>query len=195
MKAKKNRKKLLIRFACVCLMLYFLAPILICVVYSLIATKIEINVTTECLVNYYSALFGGIIPLCIAFISLYQSKNTNDIQEIIEIDKQRNNAFPDLYILIPENDDFEYLTIKNYSKNIANNLHITMTVNGEYLVREFDILPANSSEEIEISGTEYPKKIDIDYGDALGNCINRRLGRSENGYCVIETSYIDREER
>lgn len=166
------------------IILYFLLPGIVLTLHIKLPNIISGNLTSDSLLNYFGTIIGCLLPLALSVISLKQSIEISDLQELLEIDRKRQMVFPDLYIINAQ-DTSDSVKIKNYSMNTACNLIISCE---NYCSDEFSVLPGN--EEIEITiPVEHSRIISITYGDSIGSCINRNFTKSQNRYILLETNY------
>lgn len=164
-------------------------PLGVCVTYPCLQSKMRNIVSVDSMLSYYATVISFMCTFFISVISLYQTKNNYDLQAVLENERQRNEVFPDLYILVSDVVDEEHITIRNYSKNVANTLYVVMKVKDEEYEYKFDLLEPNGNITVDRNMDEYPEHIYISYYDALGNCIYRNFKSNETFYSVVETGY------
>lgn len=184
----KNKKGVIFSIILVCIIIVAL-PLGVSVTYPCLQNKMRNIVSIDSLLSYYATVISFMCTFFISVISLYQTKNNYDLQAVLENERQRNEVFPDLYILVSDVGDEEHLIIRNYSKNVANTLYVVMKVKGEEYEYKFELLEPNGNITVDQDLDEYPEQIYIAYCDLLGNCIYRSFKSNENFYSVIETGY------
>lgn len=184
----KNKKRFIFAIILVCIIIFVL-PFGVSVTYPWLQSKMRNIVSADSMLDYYATVISFMCTFFISVISLYQTKNNYDLQAVLENERQRNEVFPDLYILVSDDEDEEHLIIRNYSKNVANTLYVVLKVKGEEYEYKFDLLEPNGNIIVDRNLDEYPEQIYIAYCDLLGNCIYRYFKSNENFYSVIETGY------
>ena len=106
---------------------------------------------------------------------------------MVEIDKQRREDFPDIYVRNYRHESEKLsIEIENCSRNVAHNLIVFDNEN--IYCDEVVVLREREIKEIEIFG-DFPKRIQVVYGDRSGNTIHREYIKNIDSYIHVHTEY------
>lgn len=167
--------------------LVVLMPVVVWIMFEFSCFKSSIS--ADGLLGYFGATISSFIALFVAFIGIYKSKKSDDLQEDLQIDSRRKQIRPILHPFLCYENDNCYLLIENLSsyaafspvlfdKDIANfitsNNPIKIKVDFTNNSQDPDVYVFDES-FYELNEDGYPCELIFVYGDVDNNILTEKF--------------------
>ncbi len=162
----------------------FIAPIVVCVCYSVFSTQTTTGITADGMLSYIGVIITSVVSVLACTIAIYQSKRAEDLQEEQEIKKRRNEICPSINISCEINSEGLYLlSLENIGKYSAVGIYwntgllVQNLKGGERKSLRFkrdglkELMECDVNTKAEWYDDRYPQKIDLFFNDVDRNGI------------------------